>query len=181
MHSGTGGAKIASLYEGGAERSETEGVMRLRRMRNAETAFPTLLAEGISMFLRAVTIRPYPPAVDRQFTGKTPRGRHGCIRALRTPAATSSQRRRTVGRAYMRAVAATAAPQPLRHNPSAAVRRHLPLHRGGEARRETNNPTATHRRGCGSPVATSAAKAAEATTDPGGETRLSIARPLTCN
>ena len=39
-----GGAIIASLFEGGVEQSETEGVMRLRRMRSAETSLPTRCA-----------------------------------------------------------------------------------------------------------------------------------------
>ncbi|MBR2730375.1 MAG: hypothetical protein IKD72_00080 [Clostridia bacterium] len=52
MHSGTGGAKIASLYEGGVEQSETEGVLRLRRLQNTETAFPALPADDFLIVLR---------------------------------------------------------------------------------------------------------------------------------
>ena len=105
--------------------------MRLRRIRNAETAFPTLPAGGFLLDLRADAIRPYLLAADR-----------------------------TVGRAYMRAAAAvrcetTPSPQPL-----CRLRRHLPLHRGGEARRQPTirrrnatltgsnlMPPAAHRRG----------------------------------
>ena len=43
-HNGIVDAKIASLFEGGVEQSETEGVMRLRRMRSAETSLPTRCA-----------------------------------------------------------------------------------------------------------------------------------------
>ena len=39
--------------------------MRLRRMRNAETAFPTLPADGFPMNLRAIGNRPYLTAVVR--------------------------------------------------------------------------------------------------------------------
>ena len=60
-----GGAIIASLFEGGVEQTEAEGVMRLRRMRNAETAFPTLPAGGFLLDLRAISNRPYLTAANR--------------------------------------------------------------------------------------------------------------------
>ena len=41
--------------------SETEGVMRLRCMRNAKTAFPTLPADRFLMILREVDNRSYLP------------------------------------------------------------------------------------------------------------------------
>ena len=70
MHSGTGGAKTASLFEGGAERSETEGVMRLRRMRNAETAFPTRCAAiRRRRIVGAIIDR---PSIDLRFYGDAP-------------------------------------------------------------------------------------------------------------
>ena len=64
MLSGTGGAKTASLYEGGVERSETAGVIRLRRMRNAETAFPTPPVEG--SLLDSTFTRPTPAIPQKQ-------------------------------------------------------------------------------------------------------------------
>ena len=87
------------------------------------------------------------------------RDRHGCIRALRTPVATTNQCRRTegnvlrcrVGRCFLplgvpcepvltarRSTHCSRDNMP-RYNPSAAVWRHLPLHRGGEARRENED------------------------------------------